>query len=404
MALTDTKLRKYLSKSQENEIVISDRDGLSARISKNGTITWQYRYRFNNKAARLKLGRYPDLSIEDARNKIPELRNWLAEGRNPSSEKKRHKVNIEGRPTLDECAEEWLTKYVNRTLKEQTKMLYQHTVKKYFKNQFAQPVEDITLRDWLSYFDNIADKSSPKMAGTALRRLKTMLSWCIRRGLIDGSPVMNLLVKDVGEKSSIGSRVLSLDEVAKTWLEIERAKASPANKICIQLLILTGARQSEIRLARWEHFNFEAGIWTVPSEISKTNKPIRRPIPEKAKQLLDQLALIYGKDGFIIPGQKSDKAITTHSVNRFAKRIWNKLYDTHKMPEWTPHDFRRTLVTRLSEKQVMPHVTEKMLGHVLGGVMGVYNKHDWLEEQLTGYNLWAGLIENAISNELKRQT
>ncbi|MEO9945416.1 integrase arm-type DNA-binding domain-containing protein [Paraglaciecola sp.] len=401
MALTDTKLRKYLSKSQENELVISDRDGLSVRVSKNGTITWQYRYRFNNKAARLKLGRYPDLSIEDARNKIPELRNWLTEGRNPASELKRKKVNTQGRPTLDECADEWITKYVNRTLKDQTRILYQHTVKKYFKNQFPQPVEDITLKDWLRYFDEIADKSSPKMAGTALRRLKTMLSWCIRRGLVDGSPVMNLLIKDVGEKSSIGSRVLSLDEVAKTWLEIERAKASPANKICLQLLILTGARQSEIRLAKWTHFNFDACVWTVPSEISKTNKPIRRPIPIKAKQLLDQLALIYGKDGFIIPGQKSDKAITTHSVNRFAKRIWSKLNDNNQMPEWTPHDFRRTLVTRLSENEVMSHVTEKMLGHVLGGVMGVYNKHDWLEEQIKGYNLWANMIEQAISNELK---
>jgi hypothetical protein len=76
MALTDTKLRKYLSKSQENEVVISDRDGLSVRVSKNGTITWQYRYRFNNKGARLKLGWYADLSIEHARSKVPELRNW----------------------------------------------------------------------------------------------------------------------------------------------------------------------------------------------------------------------------------------------------------------------------------------------------------------------------------------
>jgi hypothetical protein len=136
MALTDTKLRKYLSKSQENEIVISDRDGLSVRVSKNGTITWQYRYRFNNKGARLKLGWYPDLSIEQARSKVLALRNWLAEGRDPASELKRKKVSTEGRPTLDECAEEWLTKYVNRTLKDQTQTLYQHTVRKYFKNKF----------------------------------------------------------------------------------------------------------------------------------------------------------------------------------------------------------------------------------------------------------------------------
>jgi hypothetical protein len=116
MVLTDTKLRKYLSKSLVNKIVISDRDGLSARASKDGTITWQYRYRFNNKGARLKLGRYPDLSIEQARSKGPVLRNWLAETRDPTSELKRKKVNTQGRPILDEGAQEWLTKYFNRTL------------------------------------------------------------------------------------------------------------------------------------------------------------------------------------------------------------------------------------------------------------------------------------------------
>jgi hypothetical protein len=118
MVVTDTKLRKYLSKSQVNEIVIYDRDGLRARASENITITWQYRYRFNNKGVRLKLDRYPDLSIEQARYKGPVLRNWFAETRDPTSELKRKKVNTQGRPILDESAQEWLTKYVNRTLKE----------------------------------------------------------------------------------------------------------------------------------------------------------------------------------------------------------------------------------------------------------------------------------------------
>jgi integrase len=94
------------------------------------------------------------------------------------------------------------------------------------------------------------------------------------------------------------------------------------------------------------------------------------------------------KKYLVIPVQKPDKAIITDSVNRLAKRIWNKLYDNYQMPEWMPHDFRRTLVTRLSENEVLPHVTEKILGHVLCGGMGVYNKHDWLEDQLKGYNYW----------------
>ncbi|WP_226989133.1 Arm DNA-binding domain-containing protein [Paraglaciecola arctica] len=56
--------------------MISDRDGLSARAFKNGTITWRYRYRFNNKEVRLKFGRHPDLRIDHARSKVLELPNW----------------------------------------------------------------------------------------------------------------------------------------------------------------------------------------------------------------------------------------------------------------------------------------------------------------------------------------
>ncbi|MDA6766638.1 hypothetical protein ACQ9AQ_18950, partial [Escherichia coli] len=56
---------------------------------------------------------------------------------------------------------------------------------------------------------------------------------------------------------------------------------------------------------------------------------------------------------------------------------------------WRTHDFRRTLVTRLSEMNVEPHVTERMLGHELGGIMSVYNKHDWIEAQRKAYELHA---------------
>jgi hypothetical protein len=94
-------------------------------------------------------------------------------------------------------------------------------IEKVFSKQFPQPLENITFKDWFKYFDDIADKSSPKMAVTAMRRLKTMLSWCICRGLVDGSPVMYLHIKDVGKKSSIGRRVLLLTEIVKTWLEIK---------------------------------------------------------------------------------------------------------------------------------------------------------------------------------------
>ncbi|CDH18332.1 Integrase (fragment) [Xenorhabdus bovienii str. kraussei Quebec] len=69
-----------------------------------------------------------------------------------------------------------------------------------------------------------------------------------------------------------------------------------------------------------------------------------------------------------------------------------KLRESIDIPEWRTHDFRRSLVTNLSSEGIAPHVTEKMLGHELGGVMAVYNKHDWIDEQKEAYELYADKI------------
>ena len=67
MPLTDAKLRALYGKPYFGKTELSDRDGLSARVTERGTISWQYRYRWQGKAARLKIGRYPDLKLADAR-------------------------------------------------------------------------------------------------------------------------------------------------------------------------------------------------------------------------------------------------------------------------------------------------------------------------------------------------
>ncbi|MFM5736265.1 Arm DNA-binding domain-containing protein [Aeromonas hydrophila] len=78
MPLTDTKLRALYGKPYFGKTELSDRDGLSARVTERGTISWQYRYRWQGKAARLKIGRYPDLKLADARALIPAIRGHLS--------------------------------------------------------------------------------------------------------------------------------------------------------------------------------------------------------------------------------------------------------------------------------------------------------------------------------------
>ncbi len=81
----------------------------------------------------------------------------------------------------------------------------------------------------------------------------------------------------------------------------------------------------------------------------------------------------------VIPSSDNNlkKPITTHAISRAVSRIRAKL----KIAHFVPHNFRRTIANRLAELGVAPHVIEKMLGHKLGGIMAIYNRHDWIDEQ-----------------------
>ncbi|CNF68244.1 Integrase [Yersinia enterocolitica] len=152
------------------------------------------------------------------------------------------------------------------------------------------------------------------------------------------------------------------------------------------MLMLWGARNGELRLSELSDFNEEDKLWIVPAEKSKTKKIIRRPLFTQVLPLFEKAKLTYGN--VLFPGQKLNTPMTIAAANRYIGRIRGVV----DAGVWTAHDFRRTLATRLSEEGVTPHVIEKMLGHELGGIMAVYNKHDWIEDQRIAYELYAEKI------------
>ncbi len=95
--------------------------------------------------------------------------------------------------------------------------------------------------------------------------------------------------------------------------------------------------------------------------------------------------MTYGD--ILFPGEDLKSPITISGANKFLRRIKDSL----GFGEFTSHDFRRTLATRLSEEGC-PARHRKMLGHELGGVLSVYNKHDWIAEQKDAYDLYAEKI------------
>ncbi|MEW5290331.1 integrase family protein [Erwinia papayae] len=381
MALSDTRLRSLNGKPYHGPAEVTDGDGLSVRITPSGTITFQYRYRWKSTPVRITVGRYPATTLKDARIAAGEMRALYMKGINP----KTYFASSTGELTLKECLDEWWEKYVTG-LKENTRILYRSVVYNTMYTEFRDmPVASIPVSLWVQFFDK-QEKNNKKKARVLLLQLRSVMNWCISRQLVPSCEVLKLSVKNIGKKPDVGDRVLTYTELAKIWIALENNKVFSSNKLLHQMLLLWGSRLSELRLSTPEEFNMDDLIWTTPSVHSKMGNVIRRPIFQQMLPYVDRLLSM--KNPVMFPGQELDKAIDRSSSNLYMKNLRGKI----DIPEWRTHDFRRSLVTNLSGEGIMPHVTEKMLGHELGGVMAVYNKHDWLEDQRKAYELYADKV------------
>lgn len=427
MSLTDSQLKKFLNKKHDKAFEVLDRDSLGVRVSLKGKVAWQYRFRFNGKGDRVTLGYYPDISLKDAREFVPKLRGWLVAGDNPKLKwKENHASNThKSSYTLIKLVKEWFDEVAERDFKDTTYQNYDSTVRKWIFNQPKRgklevnwvrnkldiPFDNITNAQWMDFFDWISKESSSVNAGSVFKLLKTVVKWGLKREKISNSSLLLFTVKDVGKAPQVGQRTPSLNEIARLWIEIDKSKALPQTKICLKLIILSGGRNTAVRTAKWEDFDFNDMVWTIPFPKGKkesprrgthqedyaVQKPERHPISPKVKELLDELAAIYGRKGYIFKGDINNRPLTTHAINRYCSRMSAKLFKEFGISKIVPHDFRRSIETIITEIDVgkLP-ICEKILGHKLKGTMQHYNKADYMVQQLEVYKLYWSLIKNEI--------
>lgn len=429
MKISDSILKKYYNKLHDKPFELADRDSISARISAKGKIAWQYRFRFNNKAERLTLGHYPNLTLGEVRKLVPELKGLLFEGKNPKLvwNAKKQKNKDECKLTLIKLVEHWFDSVAKQEFKKSTYDNYLSTINKWIKNEPKNPkslsqawvkkhlnipFEEIRNANWMDYFDWICKEGSPVTAGSVLKLLKTVVTWAAMREIIQNQKLLLFKVNDVGSTPMVGERTPTPNETAKLWLEIEKSRALPQTKICLQLIIIFGGRNTAIRTAMWSHFDFELNIWTIPApkrkkETKRTGmeegddalqRPEKHPIPVKARQLLNQLSQIYGEKGFVFPGEGTGQEISIHAIDRFCSRMSAKLFAENGISKIKPHDFRRSITSTLCEidPKWLP-ITDKILGHKLKGTMAHYNKADYINQQLEAYEMYWSILEKEIN-------
>ncbi|EOU0964843.1 hypothetical protein ACKMV6_004413, partial [Shigella flexneri] len=125
---------------------------------------------------------------------------------------------VENSMTVAQCLDYWFDNYVSTTLREKTQALYRSTVMKRMHDAFPnRPASSITVKQWVDLLTE-EEKDNPRRARQVLSQLRSAISWCMRRQLIDSCAIMSIQPRDFGSRAEVGDRVLSYHELAKIWL------------------------------------------------------------------------------------------------------------------------------------------------------------------------------------------
>lgn len=402
MALTDSWLKANHKKPQENATEKADGDGLSARVSPQGKIVFQMRYRVGGKPARLDLGTYPLLSLREARLEHARLKAELEKGHDPRTIRKVERAEIAGQLTNEQLYRDFHEKYCLANKQQAGEYLRSFEIH-VFPVLGDLPADQTTANQWLSLVEKVAD-DAPSIAERILRTAKQMHKWANRRQLMKTKPLVDVSVaEDLSIERNEAGRSLSDEEICLFWHSVDQSRMTPKSKIYLKLCLFFGCRNGELRnIDPRTELDFEAMTWVVPPEKNKIRKKIRRAItrpliPEVVPLLKEALSYSRSKQ-HLFTQDSSPKVLDSSSVLSYpyavigaAKRRFGV-----DMEHWSLHDLRKTARTNFSSITDV-HVAEVMLGHSLKGMQGVYDRHLYLEEQALAYKKWWDRIQEIVA-------
>jgi hypothetical protein len=245
--------------------------------------------------------------------------------------------------------------------------------------------------------DNIEDANGPVMADRTRAYFRKALSWHAERD--DQFNINSAIVRVASRSNSkdrARTRVLSDYEIRMIWQVLPRLGVFGS---LVKMLLFTAQRRDEV--ARMTYGEASAdGVWAIPANRYKTKHPNHIPLPDPARTLLSVQPRIEGCD-FVFPS----KATTPFSafnknkaaLDREVEALHRKGKATGSVSSWRLHDLRRTAKTLMQGAGVRPDISERVLGHVIAGVEGTYDRYAYADEKRQALNLLADTIERIVS-------
>jgi integrase len=362
--------------------------GLALRITDRGAKSFVLVTRYPgspNPTARA-LGTYGAITLEAARQRA---REWLAligsgvdpevrEAERSAQTFKAIATEYLARKAKDHRSRDWVEAALTRLV---------------YPTFGARPIEAVSRGDIVRLLDGIEDQRGPVMANRTLSILNRIMNWHASRSDTFRSPIVRGMAR-AGEVAR--ARVLTDDEIRAIWRATEPQtgahddvegpvlglQRAPVFAALVRFILLTATRRNEAAQAR--RSEIVGGEWTIPARRYKTK--------------LDHVVPLSAAAQDCIPQGGGEFLFTLNGVSPIGNYTWHKtaLDEASGVTDWRLHDLRRSARSLMSRAGVAADVAERALGHVIGGVRGVYDRHQYHAEKAAAFEALAAQIARIV--------
>ncbi|QJI37024.1 tyrosine-type recombinase/integrase [Pseudomonas sp. ADAK13] len=415
MTLSDMTVRH--ARITGNDYTLGDTDGLALNVTAQGGKIWRFRYYWAGTQKRMSLGSYPQIGLKEARARRDEARALVAQGINPYEYRKqqRRAVRTAAEHTFEAVFNQWV-EFRRLSLREGRQSTLSQILRIFNKDILpslgGRSVYDINRHDLLDLLSRIEQRK----ALTTAEKCRTWFNQLFRYALVkvDGlehNPASDLDVVALPKPPVAHNPFLRMDELPALLAALRWHRGVSQTRLGLRLLLLTGVRTGELRLATPDQFDLEQRLWIIPPEVVKQlqvamRKPGKQtqnippyivPLSVQALEIVRQLL------SQVVPAQRylfmhrSDlsKRISENTLNGALRRMGYA-------DQLTGHGMRATISTALNEIGYPKVWVDAQLSHAdPDKVSAAYNHAEYVEQRRTMMQDWANRLDLWGQGQLK---
>lgn len=368
----------------------ADGDGLYLRVSASGTKGWIFRFKLNGRQRDAGLGRYPSVSLAQARKGADAFRLHVACGRDPIEVREAERAAERAASiepwTFERCARAYIASYDAGWRNDKHRAQWPSSLARYVYPKIgSRAVDSIATSDVMRVLQPIWN-SKPETASRIRGRIERVLNWAKAQGYRGGEKPAQwrghfdqLLPAKSKVRQVVHHAAMPYADVPSFMKRLRNESSISA--CALEFLILTASRTGETLGAMWDEIDWDRSVWQIPGQRMKAGKDHIVPLNDRAVEILKTLHEVRSND-YVFLGLKPGRALSQMSLLMLLRRM--------KCGQFTAHGFRSSFRDWTAEcHSASAEVAEMALAHtVSNAVEAAYRRGNLLEKRRSLMRDW----------------